>query len=144
MPHWYVTRDGDRTCLALFQRHYTARATRKQAQFVGPGEHIVLRTNAGDAMFVWRRAEYRADGQAGVECAVFRNEGPILSSELIREADAVADHCWPGLRHYTYVDPAKVRSRNPGFCFLAAGWERCGMSASGKRVLERKAAPDAI
>lgn len=135
---WHTTKDGDRTCLALFQRHYSCRnADPKVRQFVGPGEHIVLRTDAGDAMFVWRAPKYRADGQEGVECAVFRNEGPYQSSELVRQADAIADFCWPDRRHYTFVDPQAVRSRNPGFCFIAAGWRRCGMSGSGLIILER-------
>lgn len=139
-PHWYLTKDGDVSCLALYRRHYSCYNRHpKQGQFVGPGEHIVLRTDDGDAVFVWRFAEYRADGQTGVECSLFRNEGPLRSSELIRQADAVADHCWPGEGHYTFVDPQAVRSANPGFCFLAAGWRKCGRTKGGLIVLERVA-----
>jgi hypothetical protein len=140
MPHWWITKDGDRACLELYERHYSAyqyRDGRKRSQFVGPGEHIVLRTYVGDALFVWRRF-IDDSGQRGVNCAVFRNESQILSSELVRQADAVADFAWPGARHYTFVDARKVRSANPGFCFLAAGWERCGMTKSGLIILERK------
>jgi len=55
MPDWYVTKDGDKTCLALYRQHYSAsKHKRKIAQFVGPGEHIVLRTGDGDAVFIWR------------------------------------------------------------------------------------------
>ena len=43
-------------------------------------------------------------GETGVNCAVFRNEGPVRSSELIMAADAVAWLRWPGERLYTYVD----------------------------------------
>jgi hypothetical protein len=136
-PYWYVTKDGDESCYELFRRHYSCRpGRRKQRQIVGPGEHIVLRTELADAMFVWRKF-IDDSGQQGVNCAVFRNEGPILSSELIRQADAVADFCWPGERHYTHVDPKAVRSSNPGFCFVAAGWRRCGMTKSGLLILER-------
>src|SRR6185312_1638305 len=118
--------------------HYSAKNKRpRQKQFVGPGEHIVLRTDAGDAAFVWRAAAYRADGQEGIECALFRNEGPALSSLLIRQADAIADFCWLGRRHYTFVDPRAVRSANPGCCFLAAGWRRAGHTQGGLLVLER-------
>lgn len=87
-------------------------------------------------MFVWRKF-IDDSGQDGVNCAVFRNESPHLSSELIRQADAVADFAWPGERHYTHVDQARVRSANPGFCFMAAGWKRCGVTKSGLIVLEK-------
>ena len=137
MPDWYITKDGDKTCLALYRRHYSsAKGKRTAGQFVGPGEHIVLRTGDGDAFFVWRKF-IDDSGQTGINCAAFRNEGPILSSDLIRQADAIADFCWPGERHYTYVNTAAVRSSNPGFCFVAAGWRRCGMTKNGLLILER-------
>lgn len=140
-PHWYLTKDGDRSCLRLYRRHYSCKNKKpRQGQFVGPGEHIVLRTDDGDAVFVWRFARYRADGQEGVECSLFRNEGPLRSSILIRQADAIADFCWPDMRHYTFVDPAAVRSTNPGFCFIAAGWKRNGRTRGGLMILERNAA----
>ena len=138
-PDWYVTKDGDLSCLELYERHYSCygyKDGRKRSQFVGPGEHIVLRTGDADAMFVWRKF-IDDSGQQGVNCAVFRNESNLRSSNLIRQADAVADFCWPGERHYTYVNSQAVRSSNPGFCFMAAGWRRCGMTKSGLLILER-------
>lgn len=139
MIHWYLTKDGDASCLALYERHYSARRYRDgrvRKLFCGPGEKIVLRTWTADAVFVWRRFR-DASGQAGINCAVFRNEGPTRSSELIRQADAIADAVWPGARHYTYVNAQQVRSCNPGFCFIAAGWQPCGATQSGLRILER-------
>ena len=138
-PYWYVTKDGDKTCLALYERHYSAyqyRDGRKRSQFVGPGEHVVLRTELGDAFFVWRKF-IDDSGQQGVNCAAFRNESSVQSSQLVRQADSIADFCWPGERHYTYVNSERVRSSNPGFCFMAAGWRRCGKTKSGLLVLER-------
>ena len=138
-PLWWVTKDGDLDCLELYERHYSAhryRDGRVRVLFVGPGDKFVLRTKDGDACFVWRR--FKDDsGQTGINCAVFRNESPHRSSELIRQADAIADAAWPCRRHYTYVDSEKVASANPGFCFLKAGWARCGRTAGGKLVLER-------
>lgn len=143
-PLWWVTKDGDRSCVALYRRHYSCRNRKPQRdQIVGPGEHIVLRTDAGDAVFVWRAAQFRADGQEGVECSLFRNESWHQSSELVRQADAIADHCWPGRRHYTFVSAPDVRSTNPGFCFIAAGWRRCGRTAGGLIVLEKVKEPQA-
>lgn len=140
MPDWYLTKDGDRACLELYLRHYSShkRGDSAPGQFVGPGENIVLRTFDADALFVWRRfVDDAVPKQHGINCAVFRNEGPRLSSELVRQADAIADFAWPGARHYTYVNAARVRSTNPGFCFLQAGWEHCGVTAGGLLILQR-------
>lgn len=138
-PHWWLTKDGDRDCLELYERHYSARRYadgRYRVLFVGPGEKVVLRTERADAFFVWRNFTDDS-GQQGINCAAFRNEGPLLSSELIRQADQIADAIWPHSRHYTYVNPRAIRSANPGFCFLAAGWRRCGRTKGGLMILER-------
>lgn len=138
-PFWYITKDGDRSLLALYERHYSAhkyRDGRVRRLFAGPGQKIVLRTRNGDAGFVWR--SFISDSsEYGINCAFFRNESRIRSSQLIRQADLIADAVWACRRHYTYVDPEKVRSVNPGYCFKLAGWRRCGMSKSGKIILER-------
>lgn len=97
---------------------------------------MVLTTPQRDALFVWRRF-FDASGQRGVNCAVFRNESTVLSSHLIREADAIADYCWPGARHYTYVRASAVKSRNPGWCFICAGWKKAGYTRGGLLILER-------
>lgn len=140
MPLWWLTKDGDRDCLDLYERHYSAhqyKDGRERKLFAGPGEKIVLRTKAGDAMFVWRRF-IDGSGECGINCAVFRNEGPHRSSDLIRQADAVADAIWPCCRHYTYVNPQAVASANPGYCFIAAGWRRLKRrTGSGLMILER-------
>lgn len=136
---WWLTKDGDLDCLALYERHYSAYQYadgRDRKLLVGPGEKVVLRTEPGDAVFAWRNF-IDDSGQQGICCAVFRNESPNLSSNLIRQADSIADCLWPDKRHYTLVNPKKVRSTNPGFCFIAAGWRRCGMTQKGLIVLER-------
>lgn len=140
MPDWYLTKDGDPACLELYERHYSAyryKDGRKRVLFCGPGEKIVLRTFDATALFVWRRF-IDASGQQGINCAVFRNESKTLASELVRQADAIADFAWPGARHYTFVNAARVQSANPGFCFLQAGWRRCGFTKGGLLILERK------
>jgi hypothetical protein len=138
-PLWWLTKDGDMDCLALYERHYSAykyKDGRRRSQFVGPGQTIVLRTIDADALFVWRKF-IDDSGQQGVNCAVFRNESPHLASELIRQADAIADFCWPGERHYTYVRAEAVRSTNAGFCFKQAGWRTCGRTKGGLIILEK-------
>lgn len=138
-PDWYLTKDGDRDCLAMYLKHYSAKRYadgRKRNQFVGPGQTIVLRTIDATAVFVWRKF-IDDSGQQGINCAMFRNESEYQSSDLIRQADAIADFCWPRERHYTYVNAKKVRSTNPGYCFLRAGWTRCGTTKNGLIILEK-------
>jgi len=139
MPHWIIGQDGEPELIALYERHYSCyryRDGRKRTQFVGPGQHIVLTTPTRNALWVWRKFIDRS-GQQGVNCAVFRNESGVLSSHLVAEADAIADCAWPGERHYTYVRSEAVRSRNPGWCFICAGWKRCGYTKAGLVILER-------
>ncbi len=132
-PIWCLTRDGDARAAALYRRHYSCYEHRdgrrdrpgyRQRNLVlGPGEKMVLITADGDAVFGWRRFVNR-DGQTGVNAAVFRNEGPCLSSALVRAAEVWAWLRWGATRVYTYVNAGAVRSVNPGYCFKAAGW-RC-------------------
>lgn len=138
-PVWWLTKDGDVDCLALYNRHYSRQRYadgRVPKLFIGPGEKVVLRTADGLACFAWRKF-HDDSGQTGVNCAVFRNETAYRSSDLIRQADAIADCLWPDSRHYTYVNAKKIRSVNPGFCFLKAGWQRCGVTKSGLLILDR-------
>lgn len=141
---WIRVRDGDPTGLDLFLRHYSAKRgeRRKIRQFVGPGQKMVLLTADARALFVWRRErpEYRLDGQVGANCVVFRNEGTGAgrSSDLIRAACDLAWERWPLERLYTFVDAVKVRhKRDPGRCFLRAGFNLCGVTQTGKLILER-------
>ncbi|OGT54436.1 MAG: hypothetical protein A3E01_03000 [Gammaproteobacteria bacterium RIFCSPHIGHO2_12_FULL_63_22] len=84
----------------------------------------------------WVVVMWAQRARQGINCAAFRNEGAGRSSDLIRAADRLAFARWPGERHYTYVNAAKVRSSNPGFCFLMAGWRRCGRTRGGLHILE--------
>ncbi len=139
---WIPIKDGNASALTIFKRHYSARANRKIEQMIGPGGKMLLITRDARALFAWRQFK-SDDGQTGVNCAVFRNEATDAgrSSDLIRAADALAWERWPGQRLYTYVDAAKVRrKRDPGRCFLRAGYRYCGVSKSGKLILENVSA----
>ena len=141
---WVPVKDGDDDVRAVFDRHYSRyiyRDGRKPLLFVGPGQKIVLRTDNCDAIFAWRKF-ISADGQIGVNCAIFRNEGPLVSSHLILDAEKWAWVRWPGHRLYTYVNPKAVRSPNPGYCFIMAGWRRCGVTKVRKLlIMEKHASP---
>jgi len=139
-PLWWLTKDGDKDCLELYEKHYSCykyKDSRERKLFTGPGEKVVLRTKAAKAMFVWRRF-IDGSGECGINCAVFRNESNIKSSELIQQADKIADRVWSCCRHYTYVSAKKIKSTNPGFCFIKAGWERLDRTTkNGLIILER-------
>ena len=139
---WIPVTRFDRRAVAIYERHYSCRHYadgRKRTQFAPPGSPLCLLTPTCDALFGWvRNSVERYDHQTGINCFVFRNEGYWLSSELIVEADDMAWAKWPDEpRHFTYVDPQAVASRNPGYCFLRAGWRRCGKSKNGLLIMER-------
>lgn len=123
-PLWFLTRDGDPAAFQIARRHYSAwkNPHPTTTRFVGPGERIVLRTGDADALFVWRHF-IDDSGQTGVCCSLFRNESKHQSSELIRQACRIADAVWPHRRRYTFIDPQKITSTNPGCCFKKAGWK---------------------
>jgi hypothetical protein len=139
--HLEKTTHYDDECRQLADRHYSRR-TPGARQFAYAGRKLVLRNPAGTVLFVWMwpYPEMRMDGQDGYNCSIFRNESDRRSSDLILEAELAAFDKWGPNRVYTYVNPAKIRSTNPGYCFLKAGWHRQGVSQSGL-ILLAKAAP---
>lgn len=144
--HWLPIKDGDPRAAAIYRRHYSCYqykdkrrdryGYRNRFLIVGPGEKMLLMTLNCDALFAWRKF-IDASGQVGVNCAVFRNESPILSSALILEAEQHAWQRWPGARLYTYVKASVILSSNPGFCYQVAGWNKCGETKGGLVVLEK-------
>ncbi len=134
---WIHVKDGNSIARALFSRHYTYNKKRDQISMfwqrnrnysliAGPGEKMVLITADESALFVWRKF-ISMDHQEGVNCAVFRNEGTVLSSDLIRAADALAWERWPGERLYTYrVRTRRAASEILGQMFPTNGWNHFG------------------
>lgn len=147
--YWYAVGDGDARAFDLMRNHYSFQAyadgrrqnllNRNRHLFVGPGQKMVLLGADCLALFVWRKFIDKS-GQSGVNCAVFHNASDRLSSELILEAEQLAWQRWPGERFYTYVNPHKVKSVNPGYCFKRAGWSCCGKSSKGLVILEKRVA----
>ncbi len=126
--------------------HYSRR-TPGSRTFTGVGREVVLVTECGRA--VWAvvyqltpavRGSGGSRGREGAADArvravwrnmLFRNLGAGLSSELIQAATAATYQHWrarygelPSERLRTEVDVKQVKSRNPGYCYLMAGWER--------------------
>lgn len=132
---WIAVRDGNATASAIYDRHYSRNpASRGDPRCAGPGEKMVLLTPCARALFVWRKFISK-DQQDGVNCAIFRNEGAGLSSQLILDAMQLAWQRWPAERFYTYVNPRRVRSKNPGCCFKKAGWRVCGITKTRKLLV---------
>ena len=131
---------ADALIVALANRHYPREGKPPACAVGSPARTLILRDFQGMVGFVWTwpRDGFRRDGQTGANCELFRNESGWRSSDLILAAEAWVRHAWPDVgRAFTYVDPAKVQSRNPGYCFLCASWERVGRSRSGKILLAK-------
>lgn len=126
--------------------HYSRR-TPGSKTFTGVGREVVLVHESGAA--VWAcvyqktpsaRGAGGSRGRAGEadprarfiwRNMLFRNLGAGLSSALITSATEETYRQWvarygelPRERLRTEIGVAHVRSSNPGFCYLAAGWQR--------------------
>jgi hypothetical protein len=147
MMNWTLTHRAGPAARALADRHYS-RQTIGSPQFVPPGRCLVLLSDS-PAYWVtsWPFAEYTKHAWAGAWiCSAFRNEGPVLSSSLVREAVACTRHKWPSvpdLGMITFIDVEKVRhKRDPGRCFLKAGFKKVGYTKGG--LLALQLLPDAM
>lgn len=128
--YWRRVRRCEGAARRLADRHYS-RQTPGARDFMGNGRTLVLLS--WDARAVWGAIE-NLDPVGGHRwrCSIFRNEGMVLSSVLIREATARTHVFWerrygalPSIPLTTEVDPSKVlRKRDPGRCFRKAGWRK--------------------
>lgn len=139
--HWILSHRCDPVARVLADRHYN-RQHIGAANFVPPGRCVVLRTMSGDAFWVtsWPYAEYTRHAWGGAWiCSAFRNESPILSSLLIREALAATRSIFgdpPALGMITFVNTDKVkRKRDPGRCYVRAGFTRLTETTKGGLVV---------
>jgi hypothetical protein len=126
----------DSRARALADRHYS-RQQPGTRDFMPPGQKLVLLTPCERA--VWAVvANLDPAGSEQFRVSLFRCEGGGLASDLIRSATATTYELWrerygalPSVPLRTEVDPRKVRrKRDPGRCFLRAGWRYVGKSRS--------------
>jgi hypothetical protein len=126
--------------------HYSRR-TPGSKTFTGVGQEIVLVSECGRAVWACVRQKTPAargtgssrgrEGTSDVKARfiwrnmLFRNLGAGLSSSLITSATEETYRRWierygslPQERLRTEIGIAGVRSTNPGFCYLQAGWEK--------------------
>ncbi len=124
---WVRTTRSDAAVRELRSRHYSTFGS--TGRTVGPpGRVLVLRTPDGLAAWIshYPRRSLAMDGLDAFRCSLFRNEGPHLSSELIRAAVALTEREWGWAPDgwVTWVEPRKIASGVPGWCFRRAGWRR--------------------
>lgn len=152
MSRWIQVHSSHRVALAIvdgrgaFEGHgpHYSRRTRDAVLFTGIGKEIVLVTECGRAVWACVYAKTPPLRGTGRDSGVvdpkprylwrnnmFRNLGAGLSSELIAAAVRTTYAKWierygslPQERLRTEVDVRKVASRNPGYCYTRAGWEK--------------------
>ena len=136
---WELSYRNDPRARRLADLHYN-RQNPGAPGFVPPGRCLVLLTPAADAVWVtsWPEAEYVQHAWAGAWVnSLFRREPPCpwRASDLIRAAVAASRARWPdvpALGIVTFVDPDKVRrKRDPGRCYLRAGFRHVGETQKG-------------
>lgn len=138
---WRESDRADPASVKIADRHYN-RQKIGSPQFVPPGRCLVYRTQDNKALWVtsWPFAEFTKHAWAGAWVnSLFRNEGGGLSSELIRWAIAHTRATWdpPELGMITFVDAGKVKmKRDPGYCYLKAGFHRVGTTKGGLVALQ--------
>lgn len=137
-----MSRRFDQEARKIADRHYS-RQKPGTPDFVGNVSPLVLLApHDGPARALWVTAwqsYVRHEWVNAWQCVLFRNEGAGLSSELISEAVAATRWVWGGMPEngfVTFVDRSKTRpKRDPGYCYLMAGWEMVGRTKGGLVVL---------
>ena len=114
-----------------------------------PASCLVLLTQSADALWVTLapQAAYVQHQWAGAwTCTLFRREPecPHRASDLIVDAVAATRAFYgdpPSQGFITFVDRGKTRSkRDPGYCYLKAGWHSAGRTKGGLYALHLEAA----
>jgi hypothetical protein len=140
--YWMLSHRADPAALPMADRHYS-RQKPGTPQFVAPGSCVVMITPDRTALWCtsWPLEAFTKHAWAGAWMnSFFRNEAhddPFAprASELIRDAVSVTRWFYgppPALGMVTFINAAKVkRKRDPGRCYLRAGFKHVGQTGSG-------------
>lgn len=138
---WSLSWRADPAAAALADRHYSRRRSSIGSTLFSPPGRVLVLTHPG-AYWVTSWPYYARHAYPDAwTCSAFRREaGDVLASEMIRAAVAHTRWRWPhppDTGMITFVDPAKVhRKRDPGRCFLRAGFRRVAATPSGLLILQ--------
>lgn len=135
---WIVAEESDPFVKGLIRRSVGAMLGLPNRSMARGSDRLMLITHQGDALMVFhRRPNHGGDPLTdGVQCTLFRNEGHFRCGSLIREAvEQWAVKRWPGERLFALAEGCRMVASNPGYCFVRAGWIRCGESG-GVIVME--------
>jgi hypothetical protein len=148
--NWQLSYRADPIARQIADRHYN-RQKIGHPQFVPPGRCLVLLGIDGVSLWVtsWPFAEHVKHDWAGAWInSCFRRESGPVASDLIREALAATASFWTdapriGCKHcgetvcmVTFIDASKVkRKRDPGRCYIKAGFRRCTATTQGGLVV---------
>lgn len=134
---WREVKRSNQQARVLADRHYS-RQTVGAYEFMPNGETFVLLKWGEDA--VWGVCLNKdMAGNFRLRNTIFRNESQILSSLLISEATSHTRNRWPvpPCALTTEIDADRVKhKRDPGRCFIKAGWKRVGFTTKGLHLLE--------
>ena len=135
---WELSNRAYPPAVKIADRHYN-RQKIGTPQFVPPGRCKVFITPDHTALWVtsWPFVEYTKHEWAGAWVnTLFRNEGNGLSSKLILDAISATKYFWepPEKGIITFVNSKKIRSSNPGYCYLKAGFKKVGKTKKDKLI----------
>lgn len=144
---WQKSHRADPRAREIADRHYNRQKV-GSPQFVPPGRCLVLYAPGALWVTSFPFAEYVKHRWAGAwMCSAFRREThPMQSSDMIRFAVAHTRAVFgdpPPFGMVTFVNAGKVRhKRDPGRCFLRAGFANVGETRKG--LLAFQLVPDAM
>jgi|SRR5215471_435555 len=148
---WHRVKASNLLARQMRDRHYSTK--NPGGRTVGPpGRRLVLISDDECALWVthWPDAKLVLDRIDALRCTVFRREGRRRerASVLIRAAMELSEEIFGAAPHgwVTYVEPAKVRSEDPGYCFKMAGYQLDTTFQSKRLIRLRRASlePDRV
>lgn len=137
---WKQIPKGDQEARKIADRHYNRQKV-GSPYFLPPGNTFLLVNADYSALWgcVYQKYSFHAWPNTINNC-IFRNESLTLSSEMILEATKLTLEYYKDYNHdglITFVNPFKIKSINPGYCYKMAGWKKIGNTKKGLLVYKQ-------